>query len=607
MPTTSVWKKAWELLNKSERRIAWMVLAIIIIGAVASAIMVGSVMPFLAVLAEPSRINTDPTLAWAYVSLGFSSVYHFIIALGITCFLIIVLSSAIQILRAWAIARFSMMRIHSIAYCLLETYLGQPYSFFLARHSGDMGPQVLAESERVVQQFLRPAAELVASCMTTFALVALLFWIEPVIATTSFALFGGCYGVVYILSRRALKRLGQARFDANRGRFRIANESLAGIRDIKLVGRESSYLKRFEDYSVKIAKTDVQISVLTSVPQFALQAIALGGVILLCLFLIDPVEMNSNESLGELLPVIGVFAFAGQRLMPELSKMYQSLAQIQTGAVVVEAIHRDLALRENADQLPRWHIESLRFKETLCLEEISFSYPNSDGAGVYDVSLTIRAGERIGIIGGTGAGKTTLANIVLGLLKPNFGRVIVDGKPIVSENLRAWMQSVGYVPQDMFLTDSSIAENIALGLPLCEIDSNRIQKAAKLARIHNFVEQQLIDGYLTLIGERGVRLSGGQRQRIGIARAMYQNADLIVCDEATSALDNLTETEVMDAINELPEDKTVIMIAHRLSTVKRCDRILVLDKGRVVGFDTWEGLLSQNKFFQEFVSAGSGI
>jgi ABC-type bacteriocin/lantibiotic exporter with double-glycine peptidase domain len=555
-------------------------------------------MPFLTVLAEPYRIETTPALSWAYDAFGFTSTYMFLVGLGLASFAVIVLSSAIQVLRTWAVARFAMMRMHSISYRLLAKYLEQPYAFFLNRHSGEMGPLVLNESAQVVQLFLRPAAEFLASCMTTIAILGLLLWVEPSVAAISFAFLGGVYCAIYFGMRQALRRLGTVQIEANRARFRLVNESLTGVKDIKLLAREEAYLDRFEIPSILMARTLVKIAVISQVPQLALQAVALGGIILLCIVFIDPAGVASRSNLGGVLPIIGVFAFAGQRLMPELSKLYQSLAQIQTGAAAVEAVHQDLILNKSSARLTQAPIEGVGLKHLLRLEGVSYSYPNSDQAGVHDVSLTIRAGEKIGIVGTTGAGKTTLADIILGLLLPDQGRLVADDTPITEESLRGWMKSVGYVPQDIFLTDASVAENIALGVPLHEIDQARILQAAKIAQIDRFVEEELPEGYQTHVGERGVRLSGGQRQRIGIARAMYQDADLIVFDEATSALDNLTEAEVMDAISTLPGDKTVIMIAHRLSTVKRCDRIVVLDKGRLVGCDSWVSLMEWNEVFQ---------
>ncbi len=601
----SIWRKAWALLDARERRNACIVLGVIIVGAMSAAVMVGSVMPFLAVLANPSRIEDTPALVWAYDMFGFTSTYSFLVGLGLGSFAVILLSSAIQIVKTWAVARFAMMRMHSISHRLLATYLAQPYAFFLQRHSGEMGPRVLSESDQVVGQFLRPAADLIAASLTTIAIVGLLLWVDPMVAAIAFTTLGGIYGVIYVGTRHILRRLGTLRMEANRNRFRLANESLTGIKDIKLLGKEGAYLHRYLEPSLRFAQTQVGVAIFSTVPQFALQAVAIGGVILMCLVLIDPAGIESGAAVGGLLPVLGVFAFAGQRLLPELSKVYQSLAQIQAAAAAVDAVHEDLVLRRSAAPIPNTQAEALGLRQSLCIENVSYNYPNSDRGGLRDVSLSLRAGEKIGIVGSTGAGKTTLADVILGLLVPDRGRVIVDGKDITSENVRAWMQSVGYVPQDIFLSDASLAENIALGVPYNAIDLTRIRKAARIARIDRFIEDELPEGYQTHVGERGVRLSGGQRQRIGIARALYHDADLIVFDEATSALDNLTEADVMTAIEALRGDKTVILIAHRLSTVKRCDRIVVLDQGRVVGFDSWKNLLVGNATFLKIANLNS--
>jgi ABC-type multidrug transport system fused ATPase/permease subunit len=598
-------QKAWALLDVQERRNAWLVLGVIIIAALASAVMVGSVMPFLAVMADSSRIETTPILTWAFDIFGFSSVYGFLVGLGIASFAVIIVSSLIQIAKTWAVAQFSMMRIHSISYGLLSSYLAQPYVFFLNRHSGEMGSRVLTESEQVVLRFLNPAAELIAASLTTLAIISLLLWVNPTVTLASFVVVGGSYILVFRLIRSNLKELGRTRVAANHQRFRLSNEALTGIKDIKLFGRENAYLDRYMVPSILMAQAQSKITILSSVPQFALQAITFGGIILLCLLLIDPEGISSGKTLSGILPTLGVFAFAGQRLMPELSKLYNSLALIQAGSAAVDSVYDDFVLKKGSSKRPDPVPAAMGLKMGLQLENVCFSYSNTDYVGVRNVSLSIAAGEKIGIVGTTGAGKTTLADVVLGLLEPDHGRLVVDGTDITSENLRAWMNSVGYVPQDIFLTDAPLAENIALGEAPEHIDYDRIHNAARIARIDRFIEDELPEGYQTHIGERGVRLSGGQRQRIGIARALYHDADLIVFDEATSALDNLTEAEVMEAIDALPGDKTVLIIAHRLSTVRSCDRIVVLDRGRVVGYDSWSDLLTKNEAFQRIAHGGS--
>lgn len=594
----STWKKVWAMLDMRERRNALFVLGIVIIGALSSALMVGSVVPFLSVLSDPGRIQSTPVLAWSYDAFGFRSEYGFLVGLGVASLAVIVFTSLMQIVKAWVVAQFTMMRMHSISHRLLSAYLRQQYEFFLNRHSGEIGTRILAESGQVVQQFLRPAADAVAAMLTVIAILVLLLWVEPVVTLIAFGLLGGIYGGIYTLSRRYVKRMGQERASANSARFRIANEALGGIKDIKLLGREASYAARYARPSQNMARTLVSVQVVTQVPQFVLQSVAFGGMILLCLALMDREGLGSGAGLDAILPLLGMFAFAGQRLMPELARLYQSFSKLQAGAAAVDIVYDDLVEKAGSGMLPKTLPAGLGLKRQLTFDSVSYRYPNTEDVGLKDICLDIAAGEKIGVVGSTGAGKTTLADVALGLLAPTAGHLTVDGTPLTEENVRSWQQSVGYVPQDIFLTDASVSENIALGVPPLEIDDTRVKEAARIARIDHFIQSELPEKYETTIGERGVRLSGGQRQRIGIARALYHDADFVVFDEATSALDNLTEVEVMSAIDALPGDKTVLIIAHRLSTVEKCDRIIVLDKGAVVGFDHWEALMRKNAEFR---------
>lgn len=603
MINVKIWRMAWALLDDRERRNFWILLSIVIVGALSSALMVGSILPFLSVLSDPGRIDAVPALTWAYEIFGFESDYTFLVGLGLASLGVIVFTNGLLILKTWAVARFTTMRIHSISHRLMTAYLRQPYAFFLNRHSAEMGVRILSETQQVVNTFISPAVELIAATFTVLAIVVLLFLVEPVVALIAFAVLGGIYGGIYALSRRGLKQLGHQRAQTNSARFKTINEALGGIKDIKLLGCEDAYLARYAVQSLSMARTLARIVLITQLPQFGLQVIAFGGIILLCLILVDADGLATGAALNSILPTIGLFAFAGQRLMPELSKLYQSLTKLQAGAAAVEVVHDDLAAWVESDDATRIVRNRLSFREDLLFENISYSYPDSPHTGVRNVTLAISAGEKIGIVGSTGAGKTTIADLVLGLLTPTAGRLLVDGKAVTQENLRAWQRNVGYVPQNIFLTDASVAENIALGVPHKRIDEARVVEAARIAQLDEFIRSELPEGYATAVGERGVRLSGGQRQRIGIARALYHDADFIVFDEATSALDNLTEREVMDAIDALPDEKTVVMIAHRLSTLHRCDRIVVMDQGCVVGYDSWAALMVGNPVFQRIAQA----
>ena len=595
-------RKAWGLLDARERRNALKVLALMLASALASAGMIGSVFPFLSVLSDPSLIETSRQLAWIYAAGGFSSDYSFLIALGLGALAIIAGANVLQLANTWAMTRFAEMRAYTLSRRLLGHYLAQPYDFFLDRHSGDMATNILGEASVVVGGFMRPFAGLLSAGLTILAVIAMLVTINPVVAITAIGTFSALYAVAMLLVRGSIRAMGQRRAQAAKTRFRATSEALSGVKDIKLLGHEATYLDRFSAPSLDLARLNTNVTVLGQAPSSVLQIVAFGTIIVLCLALLDSAQLHDRAALGGILPLLGILAFAGQRLMPQLQAVYGAIIQMAYSTAALDRVYDDL-IADQRRPLDRSRPAPLGLNQDLTVNGVSYTYPNADRPNLSDIHLRVEAGERIGIVGASGAGKTTLADIILGLLTPQTGTIRADGTEITPQNLRAWQRSVGYVPQDIFLIDASLSENIALGLTLDEIDAEKVERCAHIAQLHDFITTDLPNGYATHIGERGVRLSGGQRQRIGIARALYHDADLIVFDEATSALDNLTEREVMAAIEALPGDKTILMIAHRLSTVKVCDRIVVMQDGTIVGYDRWEALLETNAVFQRIARA----
>ena len=592
---------AWALLDRREKRQAWGVLAVVVLSAFSASIMVASILPFLTVLSEPERIHESRVLSRLYAFGGFQSDRGFLFGLGLATIAVICAANVIQVLRVHVVTRFALMRSHSISFRLLSSFLRQPYAFFLANHSGEMGTKVLSETQQIVMQFFKPAAEGVAALFTILALLALLLWVNPMVTLSVLAVFAVIYGGTLLRMRRRVSQLGKIRARANADRFRIANEALGGVKDIKLLGREATYLDMFEAPSERMARSQALVAVFSQTPQYVMQATVFAGLIVLCLVLLGDDSASGQNTMAEILPTIGLMALAGQRMIPELSKLFRSLTMLTYGDAAVRTVYNDMMNTRDIEALPSAPVTPLGMKRELVFEHLSYRYGEGT-AGLKDVSFRIRAGERIGIVGTTGAGKSTLANILLGLIFPSEGSFCVDDTPVTRDNIRGWQRSLGYVPQEIFLVDASIRENIALGVPKDRIDQARVEKAARIARIHDFVLSELDNGYDTEVGERGVRLSGGQRQRVGIARALYNDGDLIVLDEATSALDNVTETEVMRSIDGLPGDKTLIMIAHRLTTLRGCDRIIVLDRGRISAFAPWEELELSNPVFRDLAT-----
>lgn len=597
MIAPGILRKGWSMLGPCEKRQTLIVFAISFVAAVAAAVMIGSIMPFLTVLSNPEAIRRYDYLGWAYERFGFTSDYDFLLFVAGLSLSVIVVSGLLQLAKNYALSHYTSMRVHSIGSRLLKNYLSQEYEFFLSRHSGEMAKEIFSEAGMVVNSFYKPAMELVASVFTTLAIVAMLFALNPLAAFGVMSVLGTVFGVTFAFSRPRVRHYGELRAAYDGERFRVANEALGGIKDIKIVGREDAYQKRFRAPSLAVAKVRVLASLFTMIPQFAITLTVYSGVILVCLLSVDRQSYLNGTGAQDVLPLVAVFGIAAQRLMPEMQKAYAGLMRLQLCAPAVESVYRDIS-RRSAQHRARPGTVRIPLGQSLAYEDVSYRYPGSETGGLRDVSLAIRAGEKIGIVGPTGAGKTTLADITLGLLRPTAGRLAVDGRGIDDAALSAWQASVGYVPQDIFLTDATVIENIAFGAEGAEIDEDRARTCGRMAQLDDFVLRDMPEGYHSHIGERGVRLSGGQRQRIGIARALYRDADLIVFDEATSALDNATEREVIAAIEALPGNKTIMMVAHRLSTVQICDRILVLEGGRVAGFDTWERLMQDCPAFR---------
>lgn len=591
-------RKLFELLTRRERARGLLVLGIVTAMAVLEVAGVASVMPFLSVMGDPEVVESNPALNRVFTILGFESRERFLILLGAAAFGLVLFSAIFRVFALYAMNRYIQMRRHSIAERLLETYLRQPYEFFLNRNSGDLAKSILSEVDQLVGNVIQPAIHAGAYAAIGIAILALLLVFDPLLALAAAVFIGGLYALVYKLVRGLLGRIGRERVDANRQRFTTAGEALGGIKAVKLLGREHAYLSRFRPASIRFSRHMATNATLGEAPKFVIEAVAIGGVLALAVGL-----MATRSGIGETLPILGLYAFAGYKLLPAAQNIYNGIARLRFGAAAVDEVHRDLYRRASLAEIHRTPPASLTPCQGICLEGVSFTYPGTPEPALREINLAVPVETTVGLVGGTGAGKTTLVDIILGLLRPAEGRLIVDGAPVSDDNLQAWQQALGYVPQEIFLSDATVAENIAFGVPQEEIDRGAVERAARMAQVHDFVTSELPNGFETEVGERGVRLSGGQRQRIGIARALYHDPEVLVFDEATSALDNVTERAVMEAVHDLHEQKTIILIAHRLSTVEKCDRIFLLEKGRVAESGTYAELLQKSQSFQAMAAS----
>jgi ABC-type multidrug transport system fused ATPase/permease subunit len=597
------YRKLAELLSRRERRQLHLLYAMMIVSAVVEMFTIAALFPFLAIVAKPQMIESNAKLSAVYHALGFTTVDGFLIFAGAVVFGIVFFGLIFATVTQYAIYRYTAMRGYTIGGRVLRGYLTQPYAWFLNQHSADLGATVLTEVSEVVQRSMLPAMKLIAQAAVALLLALLLLAVDPVAAASAALLLGGSYGLVYVFVRTRLARMGRVRRMANQVKYKAAGEAIGGIKDVKLLHLEEAFLKRYERPALRAAEANAAIGVAAEAPRNVLRAIALGGILFFVLVMLT----RGDTDMSAVLPVLGLYAFAGIRLLPALQQIYASIASMRFTKPVLDKLHADVmeSLAAAPKALPA-DVPALPLNERLELRNVRYAYPNVERGALDGFDIAIPARTTVGVVGGTGAGKTTAVDVILGLLRPQVGALFVDGVEVTDDKVRGWQRSVGYVPQHIFLTDENVAANIAFGVDPGKIDMAAVERAARVAELHDFVLHELPEGYGTLLGERGIRLSGGQRQRVGIARALYHEPDVLVLDEATSALDNLTERAVMDAVHNLGGKKTIIMIAHRLSTVRDCDRIFLLERGRVVAEGSYDQLVETNDEFRRLVSGGRG-
>jgi len=433
-------------------------------------------------------------------------------------------------------------------------------------------------------------AKLVMALFMTIAI----FLYNPLVAITGFLLFSGTYMLLYKTVRRRLVRNGRHISEAQQMRFKLMGEGFGGIKDALLLGRQKVFTDRFQVECEKFAAAQGTTQALGQVPRYAMEFIAFGSVIFLVLYLLSEHEGN----LGEILPVLSVYALAGFKLLPAFQQAYTGLSQIRGNLAAFDAVRDDLrasSLTVATSSAPT--DRRLSPRNEIRFDNVVFSYPGKEEPALKGVNITIPTNQVIGLVGASGSGKSTAIDLLLGLIQPQQGNLMIDGQPLTEAKRRAWQNSLGFVPQAIFLADSSIRDNIAFGLPPEAIDEDKVNRAATMAHLDELLAE-LPQGLGTTVGERGVQLSGGQRQRIGIARALYHDAEVLVLDEATSALDGITEKLIMDAIHDFAGKKTIIMIAHRLATVKQCDSIYLLQNGKVVDHGSYQELSERSDLFK---------
>lgn len=588
-------KKSLSFLNKAEKLTGIKVLFLVVGMAIFEIIGIASIMPFLTILGDQGMIYENEYLALMYdfsKTIGVISTNDFLIFLGIGSFSLIIISAVYRTITQYYMNKFIEMRRHEIGLNLFAKYINQSYSFYIGRHSGELTKTVISEVDQLIQNYFRPVFNMLSYSVVLIFILALVMVVNPIVAIFTGLIMGGVYVIFYSLISKKLDSLGSTLVESNKDRFIAVSEAFGGIKSIKVHGCEDEYIGRFSNPSESYAKTLSIHQTLNQVPYYVIEAVAFGGIILACLFLL----IIGDNNLGSILPILGLYAFSTYRIKPAMQFIFQGFAGLNFGRSAVENIFNELNAEINNDVEAKKNGKKFRITGKISISSLNYSYPSSEKLALRNLTLDIPAGSSLGVVGGTGAGKSTFVDILLGLLKPSSGSIKIDEVLLNNSNINSWQGEIGYVPQEIYLVDDTIAANIAFGIPKDKIDYDRVRDCAKLSQLDSFIENSMSSGYESMVGEKGIKLSGGQRQRIGIARALYNHPQVLVFDEATSALDTVTERELMQAIQKLFGTVTIIMIAHRISTVKNCDNIILLEDAEIIASGSYNDLKANPQF-----------
>jgi ABC-type multidrug transport system fused ATPase/permease subunit len=564
---------------------------------------VASIIPFMALVGDLSQLKQDTFIAEVYKLSGLSSESQFVFWLGLSVLIMLFFASIISMYTTWRITLFANKISVEIADRLYTHYLKQDWLFHASGSSAQLTKQIATETLRINHGILMPFMHMNANVVFVTSMSISIFIFDPIVAIVGVVIFAISYFFIFKLVSLKLLNNGRSISEMYEKRYRLMNEGFGGIKDVLLLGRNIDFINRFYKTGVVFAYSQGVNNALGYAPRYFMELIAFGSMIALVLYLFT----SYDGDLSSILPILSVYAIAGMKLLPAFQGIYNSLASIRASTGAYEAIKQDLidssqikpaTNKFNTSKKERSYLSP---KKQISLENISFRYPGKEELVLNQMNMSIPVKQVIGIVGPSGSGKSTLVDILLGLIEPQKGFLKIDGKVINNQNCRSWQNSIGFVAQAIFLSEGTIAENVAFGLAKNKINFNQVENALKLANLEEFVTG-LKNGVHTKVGERGVQLSGGQRQRIGIARALYHRPEVLVFDEATSSLDGITEKMIMEAVYKFSDEKTIIMIAHRLKTVEKCDQIFFIDEGKVADRGTFKELIEKNEKFKNMAN-----
>ncbi len=588
----------WYILSPHERIEGAILLCGMALGALFEAISIGLVVPFIAVLKDPALVLQAPVAQPLLSALNIHDPQVLLVTLGLGLVVAFVVKSLYLVLLYRWLFRYVFAKHVALTRQLLTGYLSAPYTFHLQRNSAELIKVTSETVQRFTTGFLISLLTVLGELLVVVALIILLVLVNPLATFAAIFALGVPTVLVYRAMQRRLAEAGRLAERSMSSMIQWTEQAISGIKETLVMDRALFFIDHQGSHAQRFADSWRSVMLLSSVPRLVMDTFAVTAMVAMSLFF-----LVRGQDMQSLLPVLGMFAVAAIRLMPSTSRIASGLAQLRFLYATTEVIYDELRAIEGetpgqARPMPAGGPSSLlSFERSLVLEHLSYRYPSMPQNAIEDVSLEIPRGHWIGLIGPTGAGKTTLADLMLGLFVPTSGRILVDGRDL-QEDVAGWQRNIGYVPQDVYLTDDTVRRNVAFGLPDPDIDDEQVWKVLRAAQIDNLIHS-LPGGLSAMVGERGERLSGGERQRLGIARALYRDPQVLVVDEGTANLDNETEAAIVETLSRLRGEKTIIVIAHRLGVVKDCDRVYLLRQGRVRNSGVLSELFPTDPAFRE--------
>jgi ABC-type multidrug transport system fused ATPase/permease subunit len=567
-------QRLWAHIKIPRRRQLYVLFIIILIASLSEVISIGAVLPFLGILLNPERVLSQPLLHPFLEKFNLQDEHQLMLLLTIIFISAALFSGAMRLALHWTQTRLCFAIGADISYQLYRNALYQPYSVHVSRNTSEVITAISTKSNTVIYNTLLPFMFMVSSSIILVSILIVLITIDPKLALSTIGGLGGIYTTIMFITKKRLSLDSQSISFQNNQVIKSLQEGLGGIRDVLIDGTQSAYCEIYRNADIPLRNSQANIMIIAGSPRFIIEAFGISLIAMLAYGL-----ANSATGIASAIPLLGAYAVGAQRLLPVLQQLFHNWANLRGGYEpmqdVLNLLEQPLTSYESVSS-----IEPLKFQKSIILDQVAFRYDETRPWVLQKINIKIPKGSRIGFMGTTGSGKSTLLDVLMGLLQPTEGQVLIDGVPITMQNCRSWQTHIAHVPQSIFLTDATISENIAFGIPPEKIDHTRVKFAAGQAQLACTIESWE-KNYDTRVGERGIRLSGGQRQRIGIARALYKQTSIIIFDEATSALDHDTERAVMQAIDNISQDITIIMVAHRLTTLRNCDRIIQLEQGLV--------------------------